>query len=137
MKTKEQIQTLSRNEVIEYVKKEMYSEIKWKKLNISNWQEELQKNFLTYFSENSEKIYKNTIEMNLLEIILKKSNEIDIEEVLIDGISILKKYCNRSYNVRAKSTDNLVNESSTWEYVAKLEMIENLEQKLTWIHEAI
>lgn len=92
---------------------------------------DLTSNYLSRFTWASKDIYVASFKRKLYKELRSQLNEADCYHY-IDAIDIVieeqEKYTSRSYNVRSASTCMLTNEASTWEFMQRLDFIEELKQ---------
>lgn len=90
---------------------------------------DLNENFLSRFTWAAKDIYIASFQKKLYTYLLKELNAADsfhYADALDIVIEEMERYTSKSFNVRTSSTCMLSNETSTWEFMQRLDFIETL-----------
>jgi hypothetical protein len=88
--------------------------------DVAKMQQDLNANFQHYFTWHSKDMFVAHVQLEYLKFTY--SNGVDA------GLKLMKRFTSQSYNIRSSSSCELTAASSTWKFVAVLDLIEFVEE---------
>ena len=129
MKTKPTNQTESRTyaQRAQDVKALIQSSLKHSTCIREQNMEYIQKDFNAWIANLAEETFTHGIKIKFYESILKefsKADEYHYELILQEHIATLERFTTRYWNVRTGSSNVIVSEQSTWEFITNMQLLE-------------
>jgi hypothetical protein len=91
----------------------------------------LQENFTYFLSWKAEETYKARFKADYLNQVLEEIAEHGYAKAFEHNINVIRRFLKSGYNVRENSTNAISNETSTWKYIANIELLELIEDYKT------
>jgi len=114
---------------------ELKSKIKYLSDRVKKDEDKLKENFVYWFSWVIEELYMNKYKIEKYESVLARIEIIkgaesveSTEQALEEEISELTQFTSKAYNVRSKSTSEVSNTKSTWDFMVSLELLEEFKR---------
>lgn len=120
---------LTTTQVADYIYSEVERKLARTQVQLERDLRELTENYLGRFTWAAKDIYIASFQVKLYSYLLKELNNADsyhYAEALDIVIEEMQKYTSKSFNVRCSSTCMLSNETSTWEFMQRLDFLETL-----------